>query len=356
MKTVLFLYTEIAPYLLASVERLVKDHPVEVHIVCWPVNKEAPFEFRSMPGVKLYDRGQYDEQSLLGLVDGLKPDVVLASGWIDRGYLATCRKARRQGIPTVMCSDTIWRGSARQWVAVLTSRLWLHRSFSHAWVSGGAQAEYARRLGFPKERVKLGFYSADLSLFEPLAEKFAPAKEQHYPHRLLCVARYIPSKGHQYLAQAFAALCEAGRAGDWELWFIGTGELYPLAFQHPRVKHLGFVQADEVWKRMEACGAFILPSLSEPWGVVVHEHAAAGFPLLLSDAVGAGERFLREGWNGWRFKAGDTKDLSRVLEELVRTPDGTLLEMGRRSAELGRGWGPANWAETLMEVIGQGHV
>ena len=48
---------------------------------------------------------------------------------------------------------------------------------------------------------------------------------------------------------------------------------------------------------------FLMPSSFEPWGVVVHEHAAAGFPLLLSDAVGAGERFLEAPRNGTAFRA-----------------------------------------------------
>lgn len=44
---------------------------------------------------------------------------------------------------------------------------------------------------------------------------------------------------------------------------------------------------------MKQCGVFILPSRIEPWGVVVHEFSAAGFPLLLSDQVGSAESFWK---------------------------------------------------------------
>lgn len=354
MKKVLFLYTESAPYLMASVERLVKDHGVEVHIVRWPVNKEAPFAMKVPDGVTVHERGDFNPTSLRRFANNLRPDIILTSGWVDKTYLQVCRDARKRGARTVMCSDTAWRGGLKQWAAVGTARLWLLRTFSHAWVTGEAQAMYAEYLGFKRDRIKRGFYTADLDRFAPLVKQFQPLKSSHFPHRFLCVARYIPSKGHQYMVEAFAELCDAGDAGDWELWCIGTGELHPMAHRHPRIKHLGFVQADEVWKYMEQSGVFILPSLYEPWGVVVHEHAAAGFPLVLSDAVGARLRFLQEGRNGQCFIAGDKESLKRTFRKVIATSDAELSAMGLRSAELAAEWGPKEWAATLMDLMGDG--
>lgn len=352
MKKVLFLYTEIAPYIMASVARLVKDHGVEAHIVRWPVNKEAPFDMQVSDGITVHERKEFNDTSLRRFANNLAPDIILTSGWVDKTYLQVCRDAHKRGVPTVMCSDTAWRGGLKQWAAVGAARLWLHRTFSHAWVTGEAQAMYAEYLGFKRERIKRGFYTADLERFAPLAKEFASLKSAKFPHRFLCVARYIPSKGHQYLVEAFAELCDANESSDWELWCIGTGALHPIAHKHPRIKHIGFVQADEVWKYMEQSGVFILPSLYEPWGVVVHEHAAAGFPLLLSDAVGARHRFLREGRNGQCFIAGDKESLKKTFRTVIATPDAELVAMGLRSAELAMEWGPKEWAATLMDLIG----
>ena len=355
MKKVLFLYTETAPYFLASVERLVKDHGVEAHIIRWPVNKEAPFETKPVDGITIHDREAFNDTSLRRFANNLKPDIILTSGWVDKGYLQVCRDGHKRGVPTVMCSDTAWRGGLKQWAAVGAARFWLHRTFSHAWVTGEAQALYAEYLGFSRSHIKRGFYTADLDRFAPLAKQFKDGKAAKFPHRFLCMARYIPSKGHQYMVEAFAELCDAKEARDWELWCIGTGELHPMEHVHPRIKHLGFVQADEVWKYMEQSGVFILPSLYEPWGVVVHEHAAAGFPLVLSDAVGARHRFLKEGHNGQCFIAGDKESLKKAFRLVIATPDTELVAMGLRSAELATDWGPKQWAGTLMELIGEGH-
>lgn len=355
MKKVLFLYTETAPYFMASVERLVKGHGVEAHIVRWPVNKEAPFETKVAEGITLHERDAFNDTSLRRFANNLVPDIILASGWVDKTYLQVCRDARKRGTPTVMCSDTAWRGGMRQWAAVGMARFWLHKTFSHAWVTGEAQAMYAHYLGFARKRIKRGFYAADLDRFAPMAKRFQPGKSTKFPHRFLCVARYIPSKGHRYMIEAFAELCDGNEAKDWELWCVGTGELHPLAQEHPRIKHLGFVQADEVWKFMEQSGVFILPSLYEPWGVVVHEHAAAGFPLVLSDAVGSRHRFLREGSNGQCFVAGDKESLKKTFRKVIATPDAELLAMGVRSAELAVNWGPREWAATVMDLIAEGN-
>ena len=356
---VLFLYTELAPYFLACLERLVHEHDVEVQLVRWPVNKEAPFQLRFGERIHVHERGEYDDKELIRLCAGFRPDIAFASGWVDKGYLAVCRHLHRTGIPTVMCSDTAWRGDLRQFAAIVSVQLWLRSTFSHAWVTGAPQARYAHHLGFDRKRIRTGFYSAAVDDFRPLAALLNGPKQQSFPHRFLCVARYIPSKGHQLLCDVFAGLCEAGKAGDWELWIAGTGELHEQVKRspsgtHPRIKHLGFVQAVDMPEVVAQCGVFVLPSAYEPWGVVVHEHAASGMPLLLSDAVGAAERFLVEGENGLRFQAGNAEDLERAMRSMITSSDEQLLAMSRKSAELGIAWGPSEWASVVMDLLNEG--
>jgi glycosyltransferase involved in cell wall biosynthesis len=102
---------------------------------------------------------------------------------------------------------------------------------------------------------------------------------------------------------------------------------------------------------LEACGVFVLPSTYEPWGVVVHEHACAGFPLLLSTAVGAADRFLVEGENGHRFIAGDKGTLKNMMRMLMLSSNDELRAMGQRSAELGAQWTPVQWAEVAKGFL-----
>ncbi len=351
----LVLYTEAAPYVIASLRALAR-RGVEVTLVRWPVNAEAPFAFGNMEGITEHLRNSLDDAQLLDLAEGLKPDIVITSGWVDRGYLKVCRAQRKRGVPTVMLSDTAWRGDLRQWANVVLSRGWMKRTFSHAWVTGTPQAKYVQHLGFAAKRTRTGFYTADTSLFAPLGQRLLQERNTSWPHRFLCVARYIPTKGHQLLCDAFVELCESGQAGDWELWMAGTGELQEAVMaspsgKHPRISHLGFKQADAMQEVVAQCGAFVLPSHYEPWGVVVHEHACAGLPLLLSSAVGAAERFLVEGENGFSFTAGEKDSLRKALIAIIQCSDAELHAMGERSAALGNSWDPDAWATTALEVM-----
>lgn len=356
MKKVLFLYSEISPYLISGIERLASAHGVEVHIVRWPINPEAPFKYNEIPGIEVYERTAYTTAGLRDLALSIRPDLIFASGWVDKAYLQVCRDARKRDVPTVMCSDPTWRGSFRQWVAVVAAQFWLPRTFSHAWVPGQPQAEYAARLGIKRANIKHGFYTADTERFVRMAKEFADSKAARFPHRFIFVARYIGLKGHQYTLDAFIELCDAGQAGDWEIWCIGTGELEGKVPVHPRVRHVGFVQSGDMGAYIGKCGVSILASMYEAWGVVVHEHAAAGLPLLLSDRVGARHKFLQEGRNGWSFKAGAKASLKEVFRKMMARSDDELREMGRVSAELGASWGPEQWAATVMDLIAEGHA
>lgn len=356
---VLVLYTELAPYVLASLRALAACG-VQVHVVRWPVNSEAPFALET-EGIYLYERRELDDDALLELAVGLAPGLVLCSGWIDKGYVKICRAMRRRGAVTVLCSDTAWQGKPRQWVAAIGGRFVLPRIFSRAWVTGRRQAVYARKLGFASSDIHTGFYAADTEHFLPVGQDMLGARTLRWPHRFLCVARYIGVKNHQLLCDAFAELCDEGLAGDWELCFTGTGELFEqvsnsLSGRHARIKHLGFVQADALVDVIAECGVFVLPSAYEPWGVVVQEMACAGLPLALSVEVRAAERFLEPGRNGSSFPANDKAALKEALRSFVAMSDEQLFAYGTHSHVLGGQWGPVQWAGTALRMMPEHHA
>ena len=349
---VLVLYTELAPYVLACLNAFVERTGAHVDLVRWPGNKEAPFALEFHKNISVHDRNSFSDAQLVEFALAQNPSLVMASGWVDKGYLRTCRKLRSKGIPSVMTFDTAWRGGPKQWVQAAMGRIWIHRTFSHAWATGSKQAEYAAKLGFAKDRIHTGFYAADTASFLKTYRNSKHERRAHFPHRFICVARYIPTKGQQTLCDAFAALCDAGEAADWDLHFVGVGEQHrevseSTSGSHPRITHRGFVQAKDMPATLRKSGVAILPSLYEPWGVVVQEFACMGLPLLLSDAVGARERFLKEGENGFVHLAGDEEDIKRTLKNIIAKTDDQLFNMGERSNELGGAWTPEDWAHVV---------
>lgn len=345
--TFVFLYTEIAEYFLACCNRLAAYG--EVHIIRWPVNKEAPFRFEVDPKLKLYTKSDYTLPQLQDLVDSLKPDVLICSGWIDKDYLKVSKRYFKK-IPTVMTCDTHWTGSFKQQLARVISRFTLLRIFSHAWVPGNIQRTYALKLGFDTNRIHKGFYSCDLSFFNDVYNAQRPEKQVAFPKRFLYVGRYYEFKGIRELWQAFIEL-QKEQASEWELWCLGAGDLEPA--QHPNIRHFGFVQPKDLGKYTSQTGVFILPSRFEPWGVVVHEFAASGFPLLLSNQVGAGDTFLEEGRNGYGFTSGGVNHIKEQMKKVIALTDAQLLEMGSRSHERAQAISPDTWVNTLLSIARQ---
>jgi glycosyltransferase involved in cell wall biosynthesis len=344
----LFLYTELAAYILNCCEKL--SLSAEVHIVRWPVNKEAPFKFSPSSALQLYDRKTLSDQALIELTERIAPDIIVCSGWIDKGYLKACRRYAGK-IPVVLTMDTRWRGAARQWLATIAARLFLKKCFTHAWVPGNSQRNYAQKLGFATDRIFTGFYCCDLEFFNDVYENSKQKKESGFPKRFIYTGRYYEFKGVTDLWQAFAASGAVQRG--WELWCIGTGSVAPEDI--PGIRHFGFVQPHEFPALMSDAGVFILPSRFEPWGVVVHEFAAAGFPMLLSDAVGASEQFLEDGSNGYAFMASDPHSLAAAMKKIMDLPANNLLLMGSKSHVLAQQVSPAKWVNTLTGIYSKWH-
>ena len=342
---ILFLYTELAGYFVSCLHALCPSVD-EIHIVRWPVNKEAPFEFLFPDNVFVYKRDEYSGSALLKLAQEIKPDKIICSGWIDKDYLKVCR-AFKGKIPTVMSMDNHWLGTAKQYLMQIIAPFTLHRCFSHAWVPGEPQKKYALKLHFQPHQIYTGFYSADTEYFSEIFRKVTPAKMDNLPKRILYVGRYIESKGISTLWNAFANAVESTQS-NWELLCLGTGELYDLRKIHRRIKHFGFVQPAELENYLCQTSFFILPSTFEPWGVAVHEMAASGMPLICSDQVGAAGIFLQEGKNGYQFEAGNEVELQELLVKMMSLSDSEILKMGELSHELAQQITPKLWADQVM--------
>ncbi len=344
---IVFLYTEIAPYFLACCNNLAENYDVSNHVIRYPINNEAPFNFSNQQKINLYNRKDYNLDSLVSLAEKLNPSIIICSGWIDKDYLRICKKYHKK-IPTVLTMDTHWRGDIKQRVATLLSPFLLKNKFSHAWVPGNIQKQYAKKLGFKDNEVTLGFYSCDVDYFSFIRDKVAVQKKQSFPKRFIYVGRYYDFKGVDKLWQAFIEL-QNEHPNDWELWCLGTGSLQPI--QHPKIKHFGFVQPENFFDYAQQTGVFVMPSLFEPWGVVLHEFAAMGFPLLASDKVGAVESFLEDGKNGYTFKAGDINSLKEKLQEVMQLSAEQLNLMGEYSHQLAQRITPKIWADNLMKLV-----
>lgn len=347
---ILILYSEIASYTITCLKSLLeKNVDIEVHLFRWPVNKEAPFQFSFPDKVKVYERSEYTDLKLVNKVVEISPSLIVCSGWMDKGYLKVAKKYFGK-IPTVLTLDNHWRGDVKQRLAALISPFYLKNRFSHVWVPGESQFQFARKLGYPSTKIKKGFYSADVDLFNKYYKNSKSIKEEQFPKVILYVGRYVRHKGIFDLWNAFIEL-QKEFPNEWELWCVGTGEEYDNRVVHEQIKHFGFIQPENFEEIIQKSGVYILPSHFEPWGVSLHEFVAAGFPVLCSEKVGASEKFLKNGQNGFQFEAGNIVSIKNSLMKIINSSENELIDMQKKSIELSSQITPKKWAETLISFL-----
>ncbi len=110
---------------------------------------------------------------------------------------------------------------------------------------------------------------------------------------------------------------------------------------------LGRKQFAELLDVYAASDVLVVPSLFEPWGLVINEGMAAGLPVIATEAVGAVDDLVQHGVNGMRVETGNAEELERAMEKLLVAPD-VRASMGEASRALIRGWTQEGKAERVM--------
>ena len=346
---ILFLYSEVAGYFLASAETLYTSFGYKVHIITKPTNPEAPYIFPEYEGLTFYQRNDMNADSIYQLYTRLNPKFVYISGWGDKTYMQVAPRIRKNNIPVICSCDNQWKGNFRQVLAGLVRRRYLQNRFTHIFIAGTYQYPLAVHLGFKKRQVLMGMNTADLSIFHKAYHKNLIPKSNKYPHNFVYVGRFVEIKGLEELTASFIELSEEV-VHDWTLTLVGAGALRTQLPTNDKIIYKDFLQQQELPGLAGNTGCFVLPSREEPWGVVLHEFAGAGVPLIASNICGAATAFIRSGYNGYLHEPQSKRDIKKSLLKIIEKEDNELIEMGKRSHLLSYHITKESWGNTLLSA------
>ncbi|MBS1652489.1 MAG: glycosyltransferase family 4 protein [Bacteroidetes bacterium] len=342
-KSILILYYELAGYTIACFEALSKKHDVNIHVVRYPTNAVAPFEIAETNNtIKYYNYTETNEKELENIFNLISPNLILCCGWGNKRYLNFCKK-RSKKTPIAIAFDNQWLGTLKQYIGIFYFKLFLKKHFKYAFVPGKRQANFAEKIGFEKKFILSGFYSADVELF------YSYKKNTTNKKSFVFIGRYEPEKGIQLLCETFLNLFNAGFLQNWQLICAGKGT-YEIP-KHEAIINYGFIQPKNLGTIIEQGTVLVLPSVFEPWGVVVHEFAAASFPLICSTNVGAADAFLINEKNGFLIIPNNYESLKNVLIKMSNFDSNQLNQMGNISKKLASVITPTTWAETIYNLL-----
>ncbi len=294
-----------------------------------------------------------DRPDALGIVGYVRPESLAALAW-----------ANRHARPAVLMSESQAVDRPRVWWKEAVKRRRVAK-FDSALVGGPSHRDYLVELGMPRDRIALGYNAVDNARYADLAEaaRRDPDSRAGLPDRpyFLAVARFVGEKNLPALVRAFARYRAPLPAHEgWDLVLCGDGpdrDRIEATARSQGVAHAlhlpGFLQDDQLARWYAHASGFVLPSLSEPWGLVANEAAACGLPLLVSERCGCAATLVPDppGSTGLLFDPTDTEAMAASLAWLALIPEADRRAMGRRAARTAASWGPDRFAEGTLEAV-----
>ena len=293
-------------------------------------------------------------------LDEIRPSSVVVAGYFDPCMRAAAIWAKRNDVPCIMITTTTagdrWRFALKE----VLKGYWCKKYYEALCLPGERSVEYFTGLAYPSHQIWRCPNVVDNAFFESAARHVtgdaASLQKQHQlPERyFLCVARLSPEKNLIGLLKAFANYRNSG--GVWDLVIVGSGpeekKLKSFARDH-QLKGAHFVpwkQHHELPVYYALASSFVLPSLSEPWGLVVNEAMACGLPVLVSRRCGCVPELCWLGGNGFDFDPYDHCELKSLML-YMSGPKVDLAAMGRASRKIIADYTPEIWASNLKDCI-----
>ena len=242
-------------------------------------------------------------REILGIYTKYSFREVVFSGWDEKEQIISMfLTPRKQN--ALICESSVFE-SKTTGLTGLIKRIILSRVHK-VYCPGQANQELLEKLKFKGPIIKTGGCGILNYVEQPAFEPRTEVKN------FLYVGRLIPVKNLQLLVKVFNEL------PDLNLTIIGEGdqeeELKSIA--HDNIKFLGYVNNADLPAYYWSHDVFVLPSKSEPWGLVVEEALNNGLPVIVSDHVGCNSDLVVES-TGLVFKNGDLSSLFLAITELL---------------------------------------
>lgn len=372
MRRRLVILTEIiAPYRIPVFNALAEHEAIDLHVIFlsrtdvsmreWHVyENEIKFSYQVLPSWRRRI-GKYNlllNTNLAEALENASPDVLVCGGY---NYLAawqalTWAKQRRVQF-LLWCESTA--NDERSGHAPIE---WLKRKFFRDCngfvVPGNSSLEYVRQFASPAQQVHIARNAVDIDLFaghESQIRTHADGLrgELALPARyFLFVGRLTRSKGVVDLMNAYRSLAP-GLRSQVSLVFAGSGplraELESLARDiYPGVVHFaGFIQRDDLANYYALAECLVMPTHSDPWGLVVNEAMACGLPVICTNVAGCAADLIHA--NGILVEAHNVHQLATAMQQVAENPD-LRRRMSLESVKLIRNYSPQACAAGLAHA------
>lgn len=313
----------------------------------------------------LAPNGSWQTTSKLSLSVGLwrhlnelSPEAVLVPGYYTLPGITAALWARAHGRQSVLMTESTYDDHERNPWREGVKRAIIRLLFDWAVSGGKAHVAYLNRLGFPSERIVGKYDVVDNTFFsqEPFATSLEIPEALKTSGYFLYVGRLAAEKNVSTLLRAWQQYREQG--GHWPLVLVGDGpqredleEIARAGSFSGDVHFVGLKTSHALPAYYASAGAFVLPSIREPWGLVVNEAMASGLPLIISNRCGCVPDLLEEEGNGFLFDPDDVSLLTALLSRMSRMPEQDRRRMGDSSKLRIAQFTPEGFGQSVAQIV-----
>lgn len=349
---VLLLHNQISPYRLPIFERLNEKFEVTV-LFCEPrspdrlweteVIKRFNFQWRILKGKRI---GKIILNNPIEIIEELKnSDVVVIAETVETIpstvlALILSRVLKKKVILWTERIESPWVNLKFRGLKKILKETYEKTIFSMSNIVAAyskKSREHALKVGTSPGKLVEGIQVVPKEIY-PEGEQKVPGIEK-FKRRVLYLGYLRPEKGVAYLIGAFnklktdAILIIAGKGPILEKLKKNAGE---------RVVFTGYVPEEAKTYLYKVSSVFVLPTLHDPWGLVINESLYYGTPVITTTAA-AGSILIEEGKTGFIVQPENVKELQRTLgiilenPKLIRKMKHITMKTGKRysNAELG---------------------
>jgi glycosyltransferase involved in cell wall biosynthesis len=292
----------------------------------------------------------------------LRPRIILVPGWASLPALCAAIWGRTHRAKTLLMSESNFDDRARRFFAEALKRLWVSLMFDAGVVGGKRAASYLQLLGVPAARIGVGYDVVDNGYFFSSAmqcrQEAAESGNKRGTPYFLFVGRLAPEKNIATLLDAFDMYRDSG--GAWALVIVGAGPLdWDLRGKAQRHIEIGTVvfaghkMIHELPQYYADAGCFVLPSISEPWGLVVNEAMASGLPVIVSNACGCSDDLVEHEVNGFIVDPKNSTGLAAALTRMSSASEEERGEMRTNSLKIISNYSPERWVSEVRRITSE---
>lgn len=286
-------------------------------------------------------------------VISFKPDVINLPGYYEPAMVMVQMCCRLMGIKVILSIDSTESDNTNVWYKEAIKKFIISQA-NGFFCYGTLAADYMIKLGAKPAQILLRNNAVnnevvrqihDQTNTESLKQQYGITTNKNF----IYIGRLMEIKNVIRLLEAYQQL----NTNQYGLILVGEGKDKDriLAFiKEYNLQNVYFIPS-QPWQKipefMALADVLVLPSYSEPWGLVVNEAMACRKAVIVSNKCGCAKDLIKEGINGFTFDPFDVSQLRQSMEYFSQSP-AQAMKLGVESEKIIAKYHPKVVAQEML--------